>query len=212
MEIYDRLTYLILGIPIGFIGGFITKSFMLIRSKVDHMGTNTQEDDTKDILDRSRWSVIKEEFDKIPFDRVALFLVVMLSLVASFQSQATSHRVQESAVRDARVLECNSEFLGKIILALNERTTYSTGQADSNVDLQQAEFELMKQIIKKPPLTSAEKEEAIRQYLIRLRAFLDLSEKTANKQEANQYPTLDDFNLCVAREDPDERPNRQRSY
>jgi hypothetical protein len=142
---------------------------------------------------------------------VALFLVVALSVLASFQSQVVSNhqkeisnhqaaqdkRDHETQMRIVRITTCNSQFLGKLIVALNERTTYSTAQANANVTLQEGQLKVLLFGLTIPPPTAEQGKAAVDEYLQKLHDYIDLATKTAGKTLNNPYPTLEEFTSCV---------------
>lgn len=205
MGLDERLFYLILGILIGFVLGYMTRKLQNIEEKIDEVDMVIQKDLNEEGFIRfPRWSDIKHFFGKVDIKHIALLLVVLFSAVASFQSQVVSNKIERNSTEDrktqdriVRILTCNSSFLGKTIVALNERTTYSTDQADANVKLQKEQLRLLTFALTVPPPSAQDGKKAVDRYFKTLNNYVDLASKTANKQLKNAYPTSEEFTSCV---------------
>jgi hypothetical protein len=180
MGLDERLFYLIVGCIIGFIIGWFSRSIHNIEEKV------TEVDD-----------IIKKDHDEAGFIR-------LLTALSSFQSQKVSNDVRSNSEQDrktqeriSRITTCNSQFLGRTILALNERTEFSTDQARANVALQKEQLRLLTIALTIPPPNAADGQAAVDRYLSKLNRYVELATKTAQKTATTKYPTLDDFTNCV---------------
>lgn len=207
MGLDERLAYFILGAVCGLIVGYIIRSLRDIERKVDRVDKRTKRRDEggfATLPSGPRFDRFREFASRINWRSVALFLVVAFTVIASFQSQVASNDVQKNGEEDrktqariSRITVCNSQFLGQTILALNERTQYSTQQAAANVDLQREQLRLLTIALTIPPPDPADGLAATERYLEKLNKFIELATKTRVKTTANKYPTLDDFNQCV---------------
>ena len=209
MGLDERVFYLVLGILIGFVLGYFTHKLQNIEEKVEEVDMIIKKDLGEDGFIRlPAWSSVKRWFSKIDIKHVALLLVVLLSAAASFQSQIVSNKIERNSAEDqktqeriVRILTCNSSFLGKTILALNERTTYSTDQADANVKLQKEQLRLLTFALTVPPPSARDGQKAVDRYFKTLNNYVDLASKTASKQLKNAYPTSEEFTSCVNSEE-----------
>ena len=205
MGLDERVFYLVLGILIGFVLGYFTHKLQNIEEKVEEVDMIVKKDRGEGGFIRfPSWSSIKRWFSKIDIKHVALFIVVLLSAAASFQSQIVSNKIERNSAEDqktqeriVRILTCNSSFLGKTIVALNERTTYSADQADANVKLQKEQLRLLTFALTVPPPSARDGRKAVDRYFKTLNNYVDLASKTASKQLKNAYPTSEEFTSCV---------------
>ena len=204
----ERVGYLLLGVLIGFVLGYFTHHIRNIEKSVKNVEdvickTNRNEGGFMRI---PRWN---ELTGRLPFrfpswQRVALFLVVVMTLWASIQSQIVSNDQQRvsdqqkvAADRDRQTQEsiskvtfCNQQILSKTIAALNERTTYTKRQTEANITLQTSFLEFLKVIAFKPPKPQSERTAAFDGYVVKLNNFVELANKSKDKAIKNPYQTI----------------------
>jgi len=212
MGLDDRLTYFILGCGIGILIGYAVRSLRDIDEKVTEMDELVKRDhDEAGFLRLPTWLEIKfwilgrwDWFRGVRLKSWTLALVVFICVFASFQTQHVNNDLRANDAGDKRqqdqierISECNSDFLGKTISALNERTTYSKEQAQANIDLQIGFQTFLRVLTLQPPPTTKQSTAAFVKYFEKLNAFVDLAKKSQNKVELNPYPTLDEFSDCV---------------
>lgn len=187
MEIYDRLLYLFVGGVVGFILGYLTR------------GPDSIREEEAVRASRHPWvERIRVKFRGLPFNKIALFIVVMMSVLASFQSQKVSNEVRDGEKIIERVVQCNTIFLDRVILALDERTTYTSEQADANIALQKAQRKLLNVSSRVEPIPSeAERQRATVIYLDALNRFIDLAAKSAEKADTHAYPSSKAYRNCA---------------
>lgn len=203
MGMDDRVAYLVLGCIIGFILGYFVRSLRDIRQTTHH----TDEVVTK-IRDESGF------IKKVSASGIALFLVVALSFFASVQSQMNSNAVEKNQkqqkeiltafgknqTQQKRIVTCTQSYLSKVLVAVNERTTYSKDQSLAVITLQKAQAEFITLALQDPPLESSRVEKGLRTYLNSLNAYVEIVSKTANKQAQNAYPTDEALASCLSGE------------
>jgi hypothetical protein len=206
MGLDERVAYWLLGVLVGFILGRLTKTLRTIDQKVDEV-IELEKHDEKGSMRLPKWVEIKALIARINTRALALLLVVVLTAYASIQSQMTSNDVRAGVEQDrktqeriSRITTCNSQFLGRTILALNERTQFSTDQAKANIALQQEQLRFLTLALTVPPPDPDDGRRAVDQYLDKLNRYVELASKTAGKQALNEYPTLDDFTNCVEKD------------
>lgn len=198
MDLNDRLVYLLIGVGIGFILGYITKSLRKIEEELHEVDITTKK--------------IKSEdgFVRFPiFANLALVTVLFIAVWASFSAEkndralvATQDQLIEQQNQIERVTACNQMYLEKTVLALNERTTYSSDRIEDNVDLVNAQAVLLRALLKEPPPGNAEIRQALRSYFDpTVLNFIDTSEKSLDTFEANEYPTIKQIDNCLSSTD-----------
>lgn len=199
MGMSEKMLWIGLGILIGFVLGKIHDRLMTYYKEASNVSDEKQDG----FFIRTRTG-LREWRSNLTFNRVAVFVVVMLTAFASFQSQRVNNAQKANDKRDDarqaqidQINRCTYSFLGKTIVALNERTTYSTKQADANLKLQKEQLRLLSFALSTPPPQPEDGEKAVQRYLKKLNTYVDLVTKTRNKQETNAYPTIEEFRDCV---------------
>lgn len=196
MDFDDRLGFMLVGAVIG----YSIRTIQEIKKEVGN-------------VDKKLPRKNEDGFMRKPlFADIAILLVVAMCVYASFTTQANNNRLEqavadieqgqveneETRVRLARITNCSSAYLAKTIEALNQRTTYTQEQADANVKLQQAQRDFLTLILTVPPPTDAEATRAVSEYVEKLSAFVEVSDKNKEKTQSYQYPTTDELNNCLA--------------
>lgn len=194
MGLDERLFYLIVGCIIGFIIGWFSRSIHNIEEKVIEVD-----------------QIVKKERDENGFMRkpivsdIAIILVVVMTAFAAFSSQRSSNEVRDNQFAQAKTAadlalttSCTQAYLGKTIKALNERTTYSTEQAQKNVELQRSQVTLLSIFLKEPEASQAQAEAALKTYFDSLSQFVIVAGKTAEKAQLFPYPTDEEFKTCIS--------------
>lgn len=92
---------------------------------------------------------------------------------------------------------CTEEFLGSTVEALNERTQYSTAQADANIELQKAQLKFIRVLVKPGPTPDDLGEQALNDYFDALTEYNRLTALQAGRAESNPYPTREDYRMCL---------------
>lgn len=186
MTLDERFAYLLVGLAVGFVVGYITRALHQIEKEVQEVDriVRQQNDEEGAIRLPSR-------------ENAALLIVVVLTAIAAFLSQRASSDVAQQTKQQQVVVDCTSEYLASTIEALNERTEYSSDQASANVELQKAQSAFIRLALQEPPLERTRVEEGLRDYFTKLTAYVDLVEKTRMKQQEFPYPAEDSFELCV---------------
>ncbi len=199
MGLDDRLWYLLLGMAIGFVLGYFTRSLDRLKDEVA---------DIKEELDEVD-EIVKEERDILRHQNedgfvkptgvmgLALFVVIAVTVGAAFLSQKASNDAQHAREDLAKVTACNTALLSKLTVALNERTTYTGAQANANVELQKAQSKFFDLLLHRPPYSERKRYHAAQNYQGSQHLFLDLTKKTANKIENNPIPTKEELQACL---------------
>lgn len=191
MSLDERLKWLIIGCVIGFILGYIVRALQGIKEELVEVETILKDEPRKrNDHGFMRYPVIAD---------FALLVVVLMTVWAAFASQHATNQVHEQQKAQARITSCTNEYLAKTIEALNERTTYTLDQAQTNVKLQEAQKNYLKFLTHIPPYPEVERAAALRDYVARLSDFVEVSIKNTAKVSANPYPTPTEFSDCVHR-------------
>lgn len=189
MAFDDRLQCLLLGLAIGFVLGYLARLLREIRGVKEEL--DEVDSIVKEIKDHDRND---SGFMHIPWvANVAALLVVGLAVYAAFASQKASNSVEDSVT-------CNRQVLAQVVESLNERSTYSTGMASANIELQQSQADFFAILLHKPPYSELRRSRAVQQYYEDLQTFLVLAKKNRSKVATNPYPTVYDFSACLGKD------------
>lgn len=207
MSLDDRFGWIILGCIIGYVVGRIQGT---MRANTRQLQAIKEELDEVDeiVKDHERHH---DEHGFMTFMNAALVVVLVLTVYAAFSSGKAVNDVKkvqvqqaanQAALEDAQarldaVVACTQKILSKAVVALNERTTYSTEQSRANVDLQKSQSAFFKILLHKPPYSQQRRDEAVQQYFSDLTAFLDVSKAQAVKVAENSYPTDEELSSCL---------------
>jgi hypothetical protein len=194
----DRLSLFLLGCLIGSVVGYIVRLLQEMKAEIHEV------DEKFDTINPPH-DHDERGFLRYPvFANITLLVVLVLVVWASFASQKASNDVEEAQAnlaetqkRVEHVTSCTKETLAQTVLALNERTTYAKAQAISNVELQKAQAKMLRILAHVPPYTDLKRAEAIQEYFAALDRFFVLAEKSAEKAEKNDYPTVASFEACL---------------
>lgn len=194
MDLLERIEWLCFGGVIGFVLGYIVGKLHDIKEELDEV-----DHDLKKLRDE-RGSLTSKSAAN-----VALFFVVIITLYAALLSQTASNETNKTSstisdIQNAQKqnLDCTTQVLFDAIAALNERTLYSTAQADSNIELIDNQLVFLKKGLVQPPLTKAEALASYKSYVNKVTVFLELVKKTKSKQILNPFPTVEDLTSCLA--------------
>jgi len=191
MAFDDRLLLFLFGCIIGFILGYIVRSLRAIKEELDEVDEIVKEKFPNHT--RNEDGIVRHP---LVMD-LALLLVIVLTVWASFASQKASNDVQETQDQQTRSTLCVQQYLSKTISALNERTTYTQEQAEKNVELQKAQAKFLGLLLHKPPYSEKRRTEAVDRYVDTLTDFVEVSGKASDKVDANPYPTNEELRDCL---------------
>jgi len=195
MAFDDRLGFLILGGMIGFILGYIVRSLRDIKEELDEV----------DELVKDRFKNRDEGgFINSTLGNVALLIVLGLTVFAAIASQK-AHNDSENAVKQLKLAQvqlahqtlCNRTVLKDALVALNERTTYSEAQVNTNVALQTSFSRLLGTLLNNPDLTPKEREVATNKYFQDLTNYVSIADKTKQKVHENPFPSDQELSSCL---------------
>lgn len=186
----ERIGWMLLGMAVGFIAGYIVRSLRELREDVHHVKEELHEVD----------GIVKHKLGERNGDEgfmsnryvadIAMIVVMIIVVAAALLSQKASNDVHTST-------GCTREFLEKTIVALNERTEFAGAQAKANIELQRAQQDFFELLLRKPPETEARRSAAAQDYLANLNKFIELNTKTADKVTKNPYPTSEQLQDCL---------------
>ena len=198
MPFSERIGWLLLGMAVGFIAGYIVRALRELKDDVHDVKEELHEVD----------EIVKHKLfgdDGFMNNRIVadVLMVVVLAIVvwAAFASSKASRDV--SAVNDKQdvSIDCTEDYLARTVEALNDRTTYTQAQAQANVELQKAQAEFLALIFRRPPYPQEKQEAAGQKYLNALTEFVEVSMKNVTTLEANPYPRPGEFQACLNKED-----------
>lgn len=190
MSFDERLIYLLLGIGIGFILGYIVASIREIKEKVAEVNEKVGGRQRREMNDHGfmRFPIIAD---------FALVTVVMITVWAAFASQKASNEVKDTQDQLARVSHCNYVVFGAFLAAVDDRNTTFKAALHSNVELQKSWYDFVKYQLHLPPYPEVAQRAKANKYADYLKSFLDLSEESEKKAAANPYPTKRELSNCV---------------
>lgn len=203
MAFDDRLLSLLVGLAVGFVVGYVVRLLQDIMEELDEVDEIVKElgshEDNHVGNGKTKPNRQNENgFMRYPWAvNTAALLVVGLTAYAAFVSQRASNDVQDSQDRSNQVVACNEQVLGEVLIALDERSTYTAELAAANIDLQQAQYDFFTLLAHKPPYSEERRERAFLVYVDAQRVFLDLAEKSRAKVATHPFPTIEDFSKCL---------------
>lgn len=226
MDFDDRAGWLLLGCILGAALGYFARMLQEIRKDVDVVAHEIH--DIKEEVDEID-TIVKEKRERdevgalrlpqftqfkwrdVNWQAVVLFVVVAMSVFASFSTQANNNKL-EAAVQDIkegqsadkdqnarleRISQCTLEFTSKTILALNERTTYTPALSQANVDVLQAQADFLNVVFEVPPPGEQAGRKAGATYIAALDKFNAIAAKNSKKTEDFAYPTNQELANCL---------------
>lgn len=211
MTLDDRLLWLIVGIIIGFLLGYLTKELRDTNEKLDEI--KKELDEVDDIVkhfhpeyegrEEHRRTHARDErgvLDTRVGRNVALAVVVLLTAIAAFRSQAAVNRVHDAQDQQRAISVCVATTLADTIKTLNLRTEFTRNQATANVDLQRAQSQLLGVLLHRPPYPDPVQRHAFHKYFHALNDFVHAYGQSENTADKNPYPTVVQFDKCLEQE------------
>lgn len=184
MELDERIGWLLLGMAVGFVLGYIVRSLRDIKEELDEVDELVRRQNESGF---ARNPVILD---------VVLLIVVALTVWAAFASQALSNQVQQTQRNQTQSVVCNKQYLRKTIVALNQRTSYVQHQTLANIKLQTAQRDFFLIIFEHPRNDKIEIK-AFKEYLDSLKSFVRISHKVSGRASFVPYPTATDLSNCL---------------
>lgn len=205
MAFDDRLQYLLLGVGIGFVLGYLVRLLLEVRDDVQDI--KEELDEVDEIVKKNLGNHEKNEagFMTKPWRaNLAMLLVVGIAFFAAVQSQKASNdanasleRAQASLDRVKEVVTCLTDTQSLVISALNKRSKYSPKMANANIDLQTSQSEFFSILLHQPPYSEIRREQAVKDYFDDLQTFLKVAQKNQGKLKNNPFPKIADFTDCL---------------
>ena len=191
----ERLGLFLMGCAIGFILGYIVARLRDIKDELDEV---------KEELDEVCENITPTErprddggFIRYPvIANIALFIVVAITVFAAFQSQKALNANERSQESIKNIVYCNQEYLTKTMVSLNGSRTFTERQAQTNVDLQKAQFRFFTKLLSDPANDELEAIE-LNRYLDALREFQRVNESAENQASAHPFPTAQSYYDCL---------------
>lgn len=189
MGAWERLGWMLFGMAVGFVAGYIVRALRELKDDVHEI---KEELDEVDDIVKHKLTGNDDGFmsNRIVADTVMVVVLVMV-LISTVVSIRTSSQVEENA-------DCSLDIFEKTIIALNERTEFTSAQATANVNLQTDQKEFFELLLKQPPEPQGRRSQAAQDYLNSLEEFVNLSSKTAVKIDNYPYPTNEELQACLS--------------
>lgn len=202
MGLDERLFWLCLGMVIGLVVGEIIRSLRELRTKVDDL--KEELDDVDETVHRK---FSEDEPGFIDVGKALLFSVVILTVLAAFFSQKASNRSNDALAEQKKITSCTQELLADALNALNQRSTYTVGQTQANVDLQKDTKKFLALLLHVPPYGPDRQYASAQEYFESVTSFIDLANKSIESLETNDYPEAEDLTRCVSEAKETGEPN-----
>lgn len=135
---------------------------------------------------------------RFTFNNVGVALAVLLTAWAAIQSQVASNKVTEVQASRDREQACTSQVVFSALEALDQRYRYASDQAESNVELQKAQADLLRNSFR-PNTTEAESRAAFERYFESLTEFIRTNTAIIEQGEGttSPYPTPSEYAECL---------------
>lgn len=191
MPLGERIGWLVLGMAVGFVLGYIVALLRDITEGVDEIDT---------IVKEKRPRRVRGEggFMRIPVLADVLYILALVIVVwGAFSAQKATNEVEATQNRLEQVTSCNEDTLTRTVEALNERTQYTAAQATRNVELQRAQYQFLAILLEDPPPSDARINQSLRVYIDALGEFVVVNTKATETQQKFPYPTPEDYQSCL---------------
>lgn len=200
MSLDERIGWVLLGMAIG----YVLRTLQEVRKEVHEVDETLKRDKNE------------KGFMRNPIIADFVILTALgLCVFAAISTQITNNRLEATVVqleanqKDDRstrgdlkkITVCSQDFLSKTIVALNERTEYTQERTDANVELQRAQYEFLQTMLVGEPSEPRATREALSLYISKLENFNALSSKNKEKVQEYAYPTKEELNECLSRDD-----------
>lgn len=194
MAFDDRLQYLLIGMIVGFVLGYLVRLTREIKEELDEV-----DEIVKKELGNGHRDKDQAGFMRVPWAaNIAILLVVGFTAYASFVSQKASNDVQTAQNSQSRTVYCSKKVLDEAVEVLNERSTFSGAQSGANIDLQTDFAKFFNLILHRPPYSERRRFLAAQAYQKSLNHFLDITRKQRAKVVNNPFPADAELDNCLA--------------
>ena len=190
MTFDERFTWLLSGVVIGLFMSYLTGTLSEIREEVKKVNTFLRENQFRKQDERGA-------MNSKTVNSLALFLVVLVSLLASVKSQIASNKADDARDQLESVVVCLTKSQATFLDAVNTRTVYTQTQASANKTLQEAQKVFFGILLHRPPYTAMKQEEAAHIYQAALNDFLDAADASAANAKTTKYPKAEDLLDCI---------------
>lgn len=188
MAFDDRLQFLLLGMAIGFVLGYLVRLAQDIKQELDEV---------KDQVEKT-WPKDEAGFMSNRVVADALMVIVLIVVAwATFDTQKTNNDTRATQDRIETISKCDQEILTQTLVALRQRSTYTRAVADQNIDLQSSQRDFFTILLHKPPYSEAKRSLAVQSYYRDLQEFLLISHKNLKDLQENDFPTVYAFSECL---------------
>jgi hypothetical protein len=216
MDLDDRAFYILSGMAIGAVLGYLTRMLQEIRKDVVHINNDVhdikEEVDEIDAIVKNRRERDEGGFVRFPIVAdVILLSVIAMTVWAAWTTGETNSKLEDAIsdiqvtqksdeaqeVRIRKVTSCTLEFTSKTIQALNERTTYTGRASEANAKVLQAQQDFLEVILQIPPPSDADAVAALRTYTSAVAEYNVLIKKDKTKRNRFAYPTNEELASCL---------------
>jgi hypothetical protein len=126
-------------------------------------------------------------------------IVVSLSLFSTLSTNSKVAKTQEAQAQSQIISDrenaCTSSVLFATVDAINQRTQYTSEQADANIELQKAQLQLLRTPPNSPPAVG---QAALARYVRSLTQYIKVTSDAKQAAVLNPYPTKEEYTRCLS--------------
>lgn len=182
MDLSDRLSWLLLGMAIGFVLGVIVTRLRVIEKKVDVVGDHIKKH-TNDERGFMRHPVVAD---------VLYFLVLLIVVWGAFSAQKATNEAQSAQRQLQRTVECIREYNTHLGESLSTRDSAIKAGTQSEIELW-TKYAKLYALAKRDPSKIPQAQEALNRAIMSHR---DALTETQTTRERNPYPDPDVLKSC----------------
>lgn len=197
MAFDDRLTWLLIGVVIGFFAGYVTRTLREIKEEVHEV----------DEIVKSEWHEKHDEAGALSptfWPNVIMILVVVITFWAAVQSQIAANKVTSTQAdlittqkQLGNVVSCNKKLLTQALDVLNARTRVSEEAAKANLQLQKSQGLMFDVLLHIPPYEADRQTRSVQVYAEALKKFIDAGGAVEYSTKVNRFPKAEDLSDCI---------------
>jgi len=126
---------------------------------------------------------------------VVLWVLIAISLFSGFTAWGQYERNESLTARVDRMATCTAGVLSEQLRATAERTTYTEESARRNLELQEAQRDMLAVFVD-PKATPEQGRAALAHYVKAHDAYVAVQRKAAKNRQAWPYPTQEEIDRC----------------
>lgn len=217
MDFDERFGYLLVGCALGAVLGYLMRMLQEIRRDVNGVSLNVLDikegvDEIDIMVKKGRRDRNEGGFMRVPWAAdILMITVLIMCLWASISTGNTNNKLERNVeileanqaqdeIQDERlekISQCTLKYTSKTISALNERTAFTSAQANENVKVLREQTKVFRTILLIPPKAEDEVRAVLQNYVVTLTNFNEIAKKSRNQIAQNDYPTNKELAECL---------------